>query len=193
MLLMREAFAGPWLRRTYYYGGSFMRHPISKDVVNALAAEIGPDAAYYRQEKDRLYLSGIEIATIIGTGVLISFCLGLFEGIKKGLSKQGEKLGEKLVNLSVEKLKGLLSEVDQVDTQKPEAIPNRLQEIHSQLDEAVDVPELIGAAGDEDPALHALEVHQIEYYLKRIGFPRDDASRRAEVLVVRIRREISLL
>ncbi|MGB3786468.1 MAG: hypothetical protein WA949_00560 [Phormidesmis sp.] len=166
---------------------------ISKDIVYSLAAEIGPDAAYYRKESDRLYLSGIEIATVIGTGVFISFCMGLVEGIKKGFHKQGEILGENLVDSLVEKLRALLDEVRQIDPQHPGVVKSKLENIHAQVDSTINQPNLLASIISEAPAIHALEVKEIAFYLKESGFPEDEVEQRAELLVVRIRREIDIL
>jgi hypothetical protein len=73
-------------------------------IIGAISIEIGIDASYYRKDKTRLYLSGVEIAMIIASGVFGSFLTGMLKGVQKRLSKYGENFGERLVDEFIDRI-----------------------------------------------------------------------------------------
>ncbi len=61
------------------------------EIVDELALSLGTDAPFFRVEKDRLYLSGIEIAVGIAVGLVSSYLTGLYKGQERN-SKKEERL-----------------------------------------------------------------------------------------------------
>lgn len=166
-----------------------MSQSTSEEIVNALATEIGPDASYFRAESERLYLSGIEIATLIGTGVLLSFCVGLFEGVKKGVTKHAEKLGEDLVDSFVKRLKTLLERVSSIKPHKTDELLHEVDAVYHELDGIVLSQDVVEVVVDNSSELYSYEVQEVTRYLQQVGFPEGEALERAEILVVLIQRE----
>ncbi len=166
-----------------------MNQSVTEEIVDALAVEIGPDASYFRTESERLYLSGVEIASLIGTGIFASFCVGLFEGIKKGVNKHAEKLGEDLVDLFVDKLKILLKRISSIKAEKLDELSHEVKDIHQQLDEIVLSKNVMEVVTKDSEELYPYEIKEVSRYLREVGFPEDEASERAEILVILIQRE----
>lgn len=159
----------------------------SKEAANRLTAEIGPDASFLRTEKDRLYLSGFEIAGIIATGVIVSFCKGVFEGIKKRIGEYGEKLGEKTVDFVAAKVKALLGQVERIDTKNPEAIPEQLAPIYTEIDQLLQDTALSSILDSSYEELNTEIVAEVKEYLFHVGYPDDIVEERAIYLVRRVR------
>jgi hypothetical protein len=161
----------------------------SEDLVAALVPEITFEAAHFRKESDRLYLSGFEIAALIGTGVVVSFLTGLFSGIKSGVNKHAHRLGEAIVDAGVAQLGRLLDRLGNIDAQRDDEIHTEIQRVQKELDEILEMPGLEDAASDDRIEVYQLESQEVAYYLERIGYPEEGRFERAERMVVRIRKE----
>lgn len=165
-----------------------MNHSIVENIVDSLALEIGPDASYYRTESERLYLSGIEIATVVATGVFISFCIGFFEGIRKGISKHAEKLGEDLVDSSIDRLKVLLAEINEANQKKQEPY-HIAQQTHSKVNNIITSENVLRLDLEKSKEFYPYELQEVAAYLRKVGFPEDEVLERAEVLIVLVQSE----
>ncbi|HWE05055.1 MAG TPA: hypothetical protein VG326_21800 [Tepidisphaeraceae bacterium] len=161
----------------------------SKEFAAVIASEIGPDAAYVRNEEDRLYLTGIEIGIAIGTGILTSFCIGLLRGVKKATERQAEGLGEALVDRLIDKLKRILGKTDQAISATSEESTTQLAQSQDELDEIINDPEVSHQITSSNQKLVREEIIEVSAYLCHIGFPQTDTEERAEILVKRIHRE----
>jgi hypothetical protein len=161
----------------------------SEDLVASLVPEMSFEASHYRKETDRLYLSGFEIAALIGTGVVVSFLSGLFDGIKRGINKHADKFGEAIVDGTVARLKGLIKKLGSIDDQRTDDIRSEVQGVQEDLDEILAMPGLEDAAGVDSVEVYQLEVHEITHYLEQVRYPEEGRVERAERMVARIRKE----
>lgn len=158
----------------------------SADIIANLTSEIGVESAYHRKEEDRLYLTGIEIAMIVATGVLTSFFVGLFEGVKKGVAKHSEKIGEHLVDTLLERLRGIRKQVTEIDAENVKEAVAKVRECQRRLDNIINEPLLEDLVNAESDELRRLEMNEVRLYLKEVGFPEDAVTDRAERLVLQI-------
>jgi hypothetical protein len=163
-----------------------MQNKNSSELIATLTSEIGVESAYYRKEKDRLYLSGIEIAMIVATGVFSSFFIGLFEGIKKGISKKAEKLGEDLIDSFVKQLQEIRKKTTTIESENTKDITKQIRSYQQDIDKIINNDIWQEALFDESQVLHGFQVEEVKAYLKEIGFPSDIVSDRAERLVLQI-------
>ena len=158
----------------------------SSELIASLTSEIGVESAYYRKQKDRLYLSGIEIAMIVATGVFSSFFLGLFEGIKKGVSKKAEKFGEDLVDDFAKQLHEIRNKTITIDSEDTKEVVKILRIYQQDIDKIINNYFLEEVITNESDALYKFQVKEVAAYLKEIGFPNDVVADRAERFVLQI-------
>jgi len=161
----------------------------SSFIVANLTSEIGIDASYYRKEHDRLYFSGIEIATILGTGVLSSVLIGFLNGIKKSIEEHAEQLGKDLMDSLIERLKRIREKVRAIDASDPEVAMKQVKGQQRELDDIINLPTVESLAMDESEDLKKAQVLEVLSYLRDVGYPPDMLEERAEHLVVRVQRE----
>jgi hypothetical protein len=155
-------------------------------IVSHLASDIGVDASHFRKERDRLYITGIEIAILIAVGVLTSFLTGLFNGVKKRLNQYGEVLGEQLVDEILGQLTGISDRLAKIDPQESEAAKKDLDEIRSELDTIFNRPELDKLTAAQLQDLRDMACDEVKSYLRRNGFPEATAVDDAQILSDRV-------
>ena len=172
-----------------------MEISISRDLAYAVADEIGADVAYFRTRqgpsKDRLYITGIEIAVLVGTTVLTSFCLGF---VKRVSEEVGEELGSLTAEHVMDQLKKVYERLRGIDTETDDKSAKDIaRECQIELDEIIknELPRL-----DPDREIaeylevtHEYEILEVKTYLIESGFPEEKASQYAERSTVLIRRE----
>lgn len=163
-----------------------MQRISSPDIAEALVSEIATDASHFRTEKDRLYLSGIEIALIIATGALNSFVLGLFEGVKKGIQKQGEELGQHIIERLISRLRSIGSKIIGIDAQKGDEVLDELKQHQADIDEVINDPAVRKAVARLLAVQQSTAVDEVQEFLKKVGYPQDTVQERAEQLTARI-------
>lgn len=158
-------------------------------IVGSVAADIGSDAAYVRKDKKRLYLTGIEIAALVATGVLTSFLIGVFTGVKKRVSEVGEGVGGAAVDAALERLFGIQARTkDEADDSKEDLVA-AVSELKAELSEITRQP--VYQEIHIYFHLHSAEASdQVALYLKDIGYPPDAAVPRSRQLVDRIEKEL---
>lgn len=158
-------------------------------IVGAVAADIGSDAAYVRRNKKRLYLTGIEIAALVATGVLTSFLIGVFTGVKKRVGEVGEGVGEAAVDAALERLFGIQTRAKQETDDTKEDLVSVVTELKAELSEVTRQP--VYQEIHIHFHLHSSEASdQVALYLADIGYPSDVAAARSRQLVERIEREL---
>jgi hypothetical protein len=162
----------------------------SSFIIAKLTSEIGIDSSYYREEPDRLYLSGVEIATIIGTGVFSSFVIGYLDGIRKGIVKHSVELGEKTVDKFVELLVRIREKIKAIDESKPQLAMKQAKECQQEIDEVINHHDFDGLEADGSESLRSSEISEIVVYLKVVGYPPDKVEERAERLADLIKQEL---
>jgi hypothetical protein len=163
-----------------------MQRISTPDIAEALVSEISTDASHFRTEKDRLYLSGIEVALIIATGALNSFILGLLEGAKKGIQKQGDQLGRQIVEGLIHRLRSIANKIIHIDAQKGDEVLDELKEHQADIDEIINDP---AVRKEATPLLHegrSIALDEMQGFLKKIGYPQDIVQERAQQLAARI-------
>jgi len=158
----------------------------STEIIGVLTGEIGVDASYVRKEQDRLYLTGIEIALIVATGVLSSFLMGLFEGLKKGAKEQGEKIGKELIDSIFEKLRGITEKARKIEFTKKVEAAAQAKALQDQLDEVINDPRLKFLKRSVLDEFHVSIVAEVSIHLRQTGFPEHVVKERAERLVQRL-------
>lgn len=154
-----------------------------KEIVNDLASELGPQASFLRKEEDRLYLSGIEIALVIASGILASFLAGVVKGIQSALKAKGEKLGQEIVDYALKRLETLIDNVSNLSDGNTEQETERTQ---SELQQLMDSFAEKGLLDDATTAVPQV-TEQIVLYLSKIGFPSDsveEVTRQSVVIVL---------
>jgi hypothetical protein len=156
------------------------------ELTEQLAFEISTDAAYLRGDRERLYMSGLEIASMVALGVLGAFLEGVVKGAREAIVKQGEKVGTMAVDAIAAKIDGLVKRLTSArNLSKKEAIEvvddTKLQ-LEQVAREPALQPELARQIDSPSPEV-LLEVSQ---YLQVIGYSVRDANDRAMVLVERI-------
>lgn len=158
-------------------------------LVGAIAADIGSDAAYVRKDKKRLYLTGIEIAALVATGVLTSFLIGVFNGVKKRVEEIGEGVGARAVDIALERLTGIQTRTKEEADDSKEDLVAAVSELKTELAEITRQP--IYQEMHVHFHLHSAQASdEVALYLKDIGYPPDAVVPRSRQLVTRIEREL---
>jgi hypothetical protein len=157
-------------------------------IIDDLASDLGTDTQYFRRDEDKLYLSGIEIALVVATGLVTSYLIGIYRGAKKRVGEIGEKTGAKLVDETVEKLMRLRDRVLGVKADKAKEVFPEVRAIQADLADTIDLSEtraLLEQSTDQEIVLI-----EIRAYLTRIGYPSDIREERAHEFVARLRQDI---
>lgn len=161
-------------------------------IADDLAADIGAiDASHYRKDADRLYLSGFEIALVVATGVITSFAIGVFKGIKGKAEKYGIQIGEKLVDSAVAKLGALRHELKTIDAQNSGQIVPQVQKIQDEVASIVDGTEFRKLAPIQENEIARVEVEEVTLYLREVGYPEDTIDTQAQYLTLRVRTQVT--
>lgn len=158
-------------------------------IVDNAALEIGTDASFFRVKRERLHLSGIEIATAAAVGLIASYLAGLYRGAKKRLGERGEQDGVKLVDALLEKLRLIRSRVIQLRDEEDDA--KTIDALKNSLDESTD-PDWLRIALEESESPED-EISLISEYLGEIGYPSDIIQDRVDRLVPFLRKEVARL
>jgi hypothetical protein len=164
------------------------------ELIRAAYRSLGPEVLQARLagsvESDRRYLTGIEVALIVGTQIVIQFWIGFANGAKKRLQESGERAGTQAASLLLDRLDEWLS---RWRGWPEEELPERAREARHQLDAAVtDVVADLSPA-DIDSALDATRDEQtlrVTAYLESLSFPPDEAEAHARRVIERLRRKL---
>lgn len=163
----------------------------SDELVDLVAVEIGADISYARfrdgDPGDVNYLTGIEIAILVGTGVLSSYLLGVVKG---AAGKLGEKTGGLIADKIIDKLKQIRNRVDAANVQDSQAAMETAKSQQLELDNLIrEMPPQLAASAAEPSSRE--EIIEISTYLVHWGFPDDKSVVVAERIASRIRTESS--
>ena len=155
------------------------------DLVDDVALGLGPEAPYFREKSDRLYLSGVEIALAIAVGLTSSYLSGLYKGAKKKLASRGEADGEHLVDAALRRLTEIRNKITGART-APDA-SQLISQAQHELIESASIDEMKALAADAD---NSLVLEEVKAFLIEVGYPHDLVSARAPELVEEIRSEV---
>jgi hypothetical protein len=162
-----------------------------RPMIDDVAGEIGPDAAYLRfsaeEPPDRRYLTGIELLTVAAVIAVTEFWKGVFSGAGKKVGESGS--GWFLERLS--KIVAPLRKADQIDTAELTQATSKAQQ---ELDDAIQA--LLGTASAESLREAAAlteneQVAAVRAYLEKAGFPEAEAARHAVRICEVLRERLS--
>ena len=156
-----------------------------KDPIIIIQDELGADVSAYRPLGDRLYLSGIEIATLLACGVLSTFCIALIKGFGAEI---GKKLGGYAADQLLQRLSAMRKGTHELSTESADELRKQTEVWHTEIREILqELPNLpVGLESRESEALRRTATAEVEAYLLTSGFPQIIAQKHAERIVLRI-------
>lgn len=160
-------------------------------IIDDLAPDLSMDASYYRKDTDKLYLSGYDIASLVATGIVTSFIVGVYKGVKDKIGTYGEKFGAHVTQQVIDGLHKICDQLNGLRTSGAMDVLPKIQTLRSDLDLLVpadDVKYLLTNDNNSEASV-IIELAEVKIYLKNIGYPDYLIPERANELVVRLRRE----
>jgi sugar-specific transcriptional regulator TrmB len=166
----------------------------SENLARVAYRQLGDDVLQVRlttDEADRRYLTGIEIALIIGTQIVIQFWKGFVKGAKKRIRASGERAGEQAASLIFDQLDKTLERWRSLPERE---LPDFARDTAKELDTAVqrEVADLSDA--DFSKRLGDTRKDQTESiasYLRGLGFSVEEADAHADEIVRKLQLELA--
>jgi hypothetical protein len=171
-----------------------MEAPVdSESLARVVYRQLGDDLLQVRlttDEKDRRYLTGVEIALIIGTQIVIQFWKGFVKGAEKRIRASGERAGEQAASLVLDHLDKTLEHWRSLPEKE---LPDFARDTAKELDTAVqgEVSDLSDAEFSE--RLDETKIDQvasIASYLRGLAFSPEDAAAHADEIVRKLQLEL---
>lgn len=166
----------------------------SESLARVAYRQLGNDILQVRlatDEEDRRFLTGIEVALIIGTQILIQFWKGFTKGAKKRIRASGERAGEQAASLVFDPLDKAL---EHWRTLPEKELPDLARETATQLDRVVEDEVTDLSAPEFSRRLDATRADQeesIASYLRSLGFSVEAAATHAGEIVAKLQRELT--
>ncbi len=156
------------------------------ELTEQLAFEVSTDAAYLRGEKERLYFSGLEIASMFALGVLGSFLAGVVESARKAIVKKGDQVGTLAIDALAAKIETIGKRLTSARNMNKQDASDLVDDAKVQLERVATDPvlEMDLARQIDKPDEHVMI--SVSRYLQVVGYSTHDANDRATVLVERI-------
>lgn len=166
----------------------------SESLARVAYRQMGDDLLQVRlttDEKDRRYLTGIEIALIIGTQIVIQFWKGFLKGVQKRAQASGERAGEQAASLVFDHLDKTLERWRSLPEKE---LPTLAHDTAKEIDTAVqrevaDLSDADFAKRLDDTRKEQLE--SIAAYLRSLGFSAEDADAHADEIVRKLQLELA--
>lgn len=165
----------------------------SESLARVAYRQLGGDVLQIRladSDEDRRFFTGIEVALIIGTQIVIQFWKGFTKGAKKRIRASGERAGEQVASLAFDRLDKALERWRSLPEKE---LPELARDTARKLDEAVQ-DEVSGLSATEFSeyldATRADQTEAIASYLRGLGFSADEASGHADRIAAKLKREL---
>jgi|GEM_PF-6756491 hypothetical protein len=159
----------------------------SHELTMVIIEEIGADIEYIRPQDENLYFTGIDVAMITATQLLVPLFVAYFKAFSAELKSKAKAKGKEHAKLLIQKLEDLAKRFKEVGFKNKEEMNKITSEAKEEIDKCIkSVPSLKG-----NLLLDYSYIKIMERELIKAGFEQNSAKEHAKNIITKLNKKLN--